>query len=865
MFSGSQLNVEASVPLTYTIDRSSAHSGRYAAENILVDRSMDQASRWSGNSQGNSNQWILLRLQNLAVLRTVTFGKFHKPHPCNMKEFKLYVGTNSEHMSEVLHAGLKNDSIPETFPIKHLNNAGVSFPTQYIKIVPMSAHGQSFHTSIWHVSMTGITNAAVVEQVRKKYDEYRETAALRHVLKHLRQRRLLTPYESIVSRSGFQLEHPLITKLHESVVLQGNWQRAEQLVSIISKAGLCDSYLHGTQPYAVWKQLRGTDPDGDVPSPRGGHAMCIDPVNDMIYLFGGWDGEKSLDDFWVYSVKEDKWRVLSHSTSGEQNAPGARSCHKMVFDTKTGSIYLLGRLSDLDSARATNEGGTPGSSEGTARDSSTPPVRAFCSEFYRYHTRGMDSGKWDFLYFDTASSGGPPLVFDHQMVMDCETQILYVFGGRVVDGDWDSVKYSGLYSYNVRLSKWKLLQHPDSSNSSQTIIPSRFGHSMVIEPSTRTLFIFAGQRDDKYLSDMYAYDIATNTATELYSNFSASGGPDSCFSQRAVIDPNSRELYVFCGLTRSQQGGEITTLASESPNWLFRYSRRPGTWTQILSPPSYGSPKGVAHHLAEGESAEEPVARYAHQVVYNPNTKTVFMHGGNAGIVGQMEHGRSRADVPVEEGQKEERLDDLWQMTLIRVGSEEVVRRATYKIRQQQFQEMCEDAPPIKALSFLQTEVSAVVDHTDAEETNVFRSLLTHLLSPSIPSPSSQPPSSAPSPYSRLKSSPSSDGSPPRKRSRPDTPDTDIDGPWTDQLDEDESGATHGVRAVNPQALKEVEDPLEREVRDAEVGVGAGKLTAARFSQRNEVFESLLEFVTESEKQPTGSLLDVFGVDEGGL
>jgi len=67
---------------------------------------------------------------------------------------------------------------------------------------------------------------------------------------------------------------------------------------------------------------------------------------------------------------------------------------------------------------------------------------------------------------------------------------------------------------------------------------------MVFEPSSRTLFIFAGQRDDKYLSDLYAYDIATNTATELYSNFTTSGGPDPCFTQRAVIDPNLRELYV---------------------------------------------------------------------------------------------------------------------------------------------------------------------------------------------------------------------------------------------------------------------------------------------------------------------------------
>ncbi|KAG6880809.1 hypothetical protein C0993_004241, partial [Termitomyces sp. T159_Od127] len=69
-------------------------------------------------------------------------------------------------------------------------------------------------------------------------------------------------------------------------------------------------------------------------------------------------------------------------------------------------------------------------------------------------------------------------------------------------------------------------------------------HSMVLEPLTRTLYVFAGQRDEKYLCDMFAYDIATNTATELFSNFSAAGGPNSSFTQRAVIDPSLRELYV---------------------------------------------------------------------------------------------------------------------------------------------------------------------------------------------------------------------------------------------------------------------------------------------------------------------------------
>jgi muskelin len=210
-----------------------------------------------------------------------------------------------------------------------------------------------------------------------------------------------------------------VTQLHKSLVLQGDWSRSEKLLDVLSSSGLFDGYLQSCQPHAMWTRLLGTDADGDVPPARGGHAMCIDPVNEMIYIFGGWNGEKSMDDFWVYNIKEDKWRVLSHSTSKEQNAPGARSCHKMVFDTKTGSIYVLGRLNDADGLRAPAPSNIrlrptarapqqqpqqqePPTTTSTSEETTSP--KTSCSEFYRYHTRGVDTGKWDFLAFDTAVS-----------------------------------------------------------------------------------------------------------------------------------------------------------------------------------------------------------------------------------------------------------------------------------------------------------------------------------------------------------------------------------------------------------------------------------------------------------------------------
>ena len=57
-------------------------------------------------------------------------------HPCNVKEIKVLAGTTEDHMSEVLHVGLKNDTIPETFNFQCINSAGVCIPTQFIKLMP---------------------------------------------------------------------------------------------------------------------------------------------------------------------------------------------------------------------------------------------------------------------------------------------------------------------------------------------------------------------------------------------------------------------------------------------------------------------------------------------------------------------------------------------------------------------------------------------------------------------------------------------------------------------------------------------------------------------------------------------------------
>ncbi|OJA09261.1 hypothetical protein AZE42_02024 [Rhizopogon vesiculosus] len=783
--------------------------------------------------------------------------KYHRKHPCNMREFMVYVGLNSEHMAQALHSQLKDDTISESFPLKHVNREGMCLPTRFVKIVPVSAHGHSFHTSIWHVSLSGITDPSYVGEIRTRYEEvcYESLCNVRIFA----QQTTPSTEKRILTRSNIQVEHPVITALHSSLVLQGKWADSEALLSEASSVGLLDAYIQFCQPHSQWRRLHATDADGDAPSKRGGHAMALDPGNGLIYLLGGWDGQKSLDDFWVYDVNAERWRVISHSTSLEKNGPEARSCHKMVYDTKSACIYLLGRLGDGDTLKA-DENQELFRRAGETLDGSRSS--AYCSEFYRYHTRGLDAGKWDLLTFDTVCSGGPPLIFDHQMVMDCEAQILYVFGGRVVDGDWDSPKYSGLYSYNVRTSKWKLLQPQPASSLSPSVQPPitpRFGHSMVLDPISHTLFIFAGQRDDKYLSDMYTYDILSNTFTELFSNSSASGGPDPCFTQRAIIDPRLKEIYVFCGLTRSQPASSRTGLHTDTPNWVYQYTHpsKPGKWTKIL-------PEAIKEG---GELTEVPRPRYAHQVVYDEGTKCFFMHGGNAGDVSAVaeemepeEEGGGDEDRP-RRVVKETRLDDFWTMKLSRAAPEEIIRRGKYQIRQQQFREMCEEQPSVKALRFLQTEVFAVVDHTNPKETSTFRALLAYLFStPMTTDDISAEPASTPKEFT-------AELEPPKKRSRANTPDET----WTSRLDDEDEddqempdASVSVTMTLSGQKRRHAvllmdEDPEEIALRDS----STKSLSAERYRQRTEVFESLLQFIGEDGKQPMGSLLDMVDAEDG--
>ena len=181
---------------------------------------------------------------------------------------------------------------------------------------------------------------------------------------------------------------------------------------------------------------------------------------------------------------------------------------------------------------------------------------------------------------------------------------------------------------------------------------------------------------------------------------------------------------------------------------------------------------------------------------------------------------------------------------------------------------MCEDGPPIKALTFLQTRVAAVVNHSDPDEAKVFRALLSaHLLSaptratiaaPSFATSRSTTPGPHTTPTPAAAASASSGAAPasavievgaeaehdvdqpPRKRSRPSTP------------------------AHAPDIKTDVESVIRYEADPGELAGegGAGSTPSPeRYKQRTQMFERLLAFVDEGAKQPDTNLVDMLSTD----
>lgn len=362
-------------------------------------------------------------------------------------------------------------------------------PVKFVRIDCHVAANANYSISIWHLFLEGYSSKLTPSialpdgpALVSLYESHRHLHTTRLILAHLRRSgpMYLPAFQTLLSTlpspsptaSGGEarLEHPLLTSLHEALVLRGDWDASERILDDILASGLLDEWdgtAGGTkgQTVAKWERI-GPPPDREVeaiesyewPSGRGGHAMVR--VARRVLLYGGWDGKRELGDMWEYELPLSahdistprRWRLLdsgepdqgqpAEGSTARPLRPGPRSCHQMVVDERDGWVYMLGaRRDELDdiehdgrdepSAYGTGAtGGTEGgmdvdggadqptaapangtatSSTGTNGRTNSPGDR-WKSDFWRYKAIGPDRGKWELLSEDTRKDSGPALL-----------------------------------------------------------------------------------------------------------------------------------------------------------------------------------------------------------------------------------------------------------------------------------------------------------------------------------------------------------------------------------------------------------------------------------------------------------------------
>ncbi|KAI8641733.1 Muskelin N-terminus-domain-containing protein, partial [Parasitella parasitica] len=729
------------VPLPYHIYDHSSFSGPYHPRNICVNDPTEQSSRWSSNSHDQS-QYITIKLEQPAVAckydDVVVFiaaknfylnAQVKYCHVCNLKEFKIYGGLDPSDMKELSHKGLTDDNKAECFPIRYTYN-NLVFPIQYVKITPLATFGANFNYSIWYVQVRGVKDDDLMSKVYDAYNEYKEMETIRLCLKHFRQKNMMDVYSALQKSSSVDLEHPLVERLHQSVVVNGDFEAAEKIILDADGKGIFTSYVENAKYLPTWQKLFASNDDGDAPCGRGGHQLCIDSEREKIYLFGGWDGKRDLSDFWCYNVRDNRWRMLSADTT-LQGGPSPRSCHSMCYDPIRKSIYVLGKYVEARTSSAS---------------SSEASHTIYDSDFFQYFT---DLDRWIKISENTQIDGGPSLLCDHQMCIDSVGRKLYVLGGRIVTPDTAPYTYSGFYSYDMDEFTWNIVRHDinnvsnlqspvpsqtsssllavseipvgrrrssngsyvPSPNASQTV-KSRAGHSMLIDPKTRRIYIFGGQRGKESLTDLYCYDIEADKLTEVAQDFCKLYGSDSGYTQRATIDIESQEIYVLSGFMKKKPSNTVR-------NCLWVYNIQRNQWEKVFE--SESNEATYWEHMKD----ISPYPRYTHQLVYNYNSRSHFMFGGNPGDISK----------PLK------RLDDFWELKLAKPDSKQVVRQCLFYLRTRKLNELCKQADTFKeqvsrkdtsqftiqALDYLRTFVAPIVDHDSKEEVDTFKKLCTHL------------------------------------------------------------------------------------------------------------------------------------------
>ncbi|KAJ1020684.1 hypothetical protein NDA16_004076 [Ustilago loliicola] len=422
-------------------------------------------------------QYIILKLDKLSVVRSITFGKYHKPHPCNLRDFKVYGSTTIDSLlpsssvngrppasKRLLRGGLKNDAIPETFELLWLEDAAtgsgsglsiesasflpadggpdrrsathalvntgnaVPFAIRYVKIVPLAAHTPNYNFSIWHVALVGVSEPALVSSVARSYDQHRQSTATRLILKHLRELGHHTAFQALLQSSRLgppsQTEPPTPNAQNKLLPYSPHRPFEHPLLTtlfdaLVRRASWDEVELCLNR--AAYGDL--VDPGNSGSSTPMSPGGVTSPSIANLSRSGVWTQPWQKSMFSAYisrQIPKASWSQIHPSAPATGAQSGQQQHPSHANDASSHGIAPSGRgghamVFDSEKGIAYLFGGWDGQSD--------------LSDLWAYH---VSENRWRLISADTQLQGGPSPRSCHKMCLDEKSGCIYLLG-RYID------------------------------------------------------------------------------------------------------------------------------------------------------------------------------------------------------------------------------------------------------------------------------------------------------------------------------------------------------------------------------------------------------------------------------------------------
>eukprot|EP01039_Chlorochromonas_danica_P005894 gene5894-6490_t len=228
-----------------------------------------------------------------------------------------------------------------------------------------------------------------------------------------------------------------------------------------------------------------------APCQRSLHAGAV--WKDHFIVFGGYDGQRRVNDLYLFDFKSSVWTLLSNL-----NAPSARDRHVAVVHEN--ALYIFGGF------------------DGVARVNDL-------------HAFDLENHEWHQVH---ATTGEPPTPrHSHAAVVYRDS--MFVFGG------YDGSYRCDFHAFNFQTRAWRLVV-------GQGDIPkARYRGTCVV--SGDSMILHGGHDGTRHLQDTHIYDFTTNNWSTLVTE-----GPIPSPRDSHVAVIFNKSMYLYGGSTGSAMG-----------------------------------------------------------------------------------------------------------------------------------------------------------------------------------------------------------------------------------------------------------------------------------------------------------------------